>query len=334
MTRAVEGTTPKTMGHIVLAAYEPDGELLTRQLRSIRAQTVSDFRCIVTADGHPDRVESLVRAATAGDSRFETLGYPDRLGFYANFERGLRAVPATAAWIALSDQDDYWYPHKLATLIPHLSEVALVSGQARVVAFPGDRVIAQTTGRGDRAVAEYTLDNQFTGGQMVFRPDVLRLALPFPRLRTPAEVHDHWLAVCAAFCGGTRIVDDIVQDYVQHGANVIGESQAGFSALRSLRNARSIARRFEGDARLRSVARATYQVGVGWREAVVETLAERLPPDTAGLDELVALYGKRRRLARTARFVAGAVRRGAVSGRSAVELLAGWLLGGLYRFRR
>jgi hypothetical protein len=321
-------------GYIVLAAYEPNVELFTRQLRSIRDQSVTNFRCLITADGHPERVSAMVDEAIGGDSRFETLGYPDRQGFYGNFERGLQAVPPDAAWVALSDQDDYWYPDKLATLIPHLSEVSLVAGQARVVRFPGDNVIASSTNRADVDVAEFALDNQFTGGQTIFRPIVLTLALPFPRLRTPAEVHDHWLAVCAAFTGGTRIVADVVQDYVQHGGNVIGESETGISLTRSVRNAQRIARRYEGDARLRSMARATYRVGVGWRETMADTLVSRLPPDTPGLAQLDRLYGVDRSLSHTAPFVLGAVRRGRVSARSALEYFAGWGLGALYRFRR
>lgn len=321
-------------GYIVLAAYEPDPELFARQLRSIRAQTLTDFRCLITADGNPERVAELARHATEGDPRFETLGYGERLGFYGNFERGLRAVPSGAAWIALSDQDDYWYPEKLETLVPHLAEVSLVAGQARVVSFPDDKVIAATTGRGDHAVEEFALDNQFTGGQMIFRPTVLRIALPFPRLRTPAEVHDHWLAVCAAFDGGTKVVQDIVQDYVQHGANVIGESEGGFSPSRSLRRARSIAARYEGGTGFAAIAKATYRVGAGWREVMARTLAERLPASTPELERLVTLYGPSRRVARTAVFVLGAVRRGRVSARSGIEYLVGSVFGSIYRLRR
>lgn len=321
-------------GYIVLAAYRPDKELFTRQLRSIQAQTLDAFRCLITSDGEPEQTAALVAQAIGDDARFEVVGFEARLGFYGNFERGLAAVPMDAAWVALSDQDDFWYPEKLAILVPYLDEVALVSGQARVVRHPGGEVVAASTERKDSSVAEFTLDNQYTGGQTVFRTDLLELALPFPRLRTPAEVHDHWLAVCAALHGGARIVDDVVQDYVQHGANVIGENEPGFSPFRSYRNAKRIAERYEDDTRLRAVARATYQVGVGWREIMVETLRSRAPQDARGLHALTALYGRRRRFPRTARFIVGAIRRGSVSARSGAEYLAGWAFGAAYRFRR
>ncbi len=326
-------SSPANPGIIVLAAYDPDPELFARQLRSIQAQTMTAFRCLITSDGAPETTRSRMTAAVGDDTRFEVLGSDERLGFYGNFERGLQAVPHDASWVALSDQDDFWYPEKLQTLIPHLEDVCLVAGQARVVHHPSGDVVAPTTGRRDVAVEEFALDNQYTGGQMVFRPSLLELALPFPRLRTPAEVHDHWLAVCAAFVGGSRIVGDVVQDYVQHGGNVIGESTPGFSPLRSLRNARRIAQRYEGRSDLCGMMGAVYRVGAGWREVMAETLSARIPAASERLDVVVGLYGRRRRGGRTAMFVIGAARRGAVSVRSAAEYLAGAALSPIYRRR-
>ncbi|WP_424447267.1 glycosyltransferase [Microbacterium arborescens] len=320
-------------GYVVLAAYRPDPELFRRQLLSIQAQTLEGFGCIVTADGEPAVVETLVREIVGDDERFRVIGFEDRSGFYGNFERGVTAVPADAAWIALSDQDDYWYPTKLATLVPHLEHAAVVAGQARVVTYPEGRVIAPTTGRKDVAPLAFFLDNQFTGGQMVFRRDVLDVALPFPRLSTPAEVHDHWLAVCGAAIGGARVVDEVVQDYVQHGNNVIGESTGGISLRRSVGTARSIARRFEGTDGVAGILRATYRVGVGWRETMAEALATRLPGNPTA-ERALRLYGAGRSGVRTARTVIGMARRGHVSHRSALEYLAGGVAGALVRIRR
>ena len=79
-----------------------------------------------------------------GDSRFEVIGWDDRVGFYLNFERLLMAVPADAAWVALSDHDDAWYPTKLEQLVPRLDDVILVTGQARVTSHPSGRVLLES----------------------------------------------------------------------------------------------------------------------------------------------------------------------------------------------
>ena len=109
---------------VVLAAYRPDPELFAIQLRSIRDQTRRDFRCLIGADGGQEEVRALVAEIVGDDPRFEVIGWDDNLGFYLNFERLLMAVPPDAAWVALSDQDDRWYPDKLERLVPLLDDVA------------------------------------------------------------------------------------------------------------------------------------------------------------------------------------------------------------------
>ena len=146
-------------GVVVLAAYRPDPELFAIQLRSIRDQTRRDFRCLIGADGGQEDVRALVAEIVGDDPRFEVIGWDDNLGFYLNFERLLLAVPDDASWVALSDQDDRWYPDKLERLVPLLDESTLATGQARVVAWPGRRGVPRRDHRrvvpaGDLALRE------------------------------------------------------------------------------------------------------------------------------------------------------------------------------------
>lgn len=320
-------------GYIVLAAYSPDPVLFRRQIESIQAQTVTDFRCIVTADGGAADVANLLSEIVGDDPRFSVIGHHDRVGFYSNFERGLASVPRTAAWVALADQDDYWYEDKLETLLPHLDHVALVSGQARVVRHPSGEVIADSTRRRNVPVEAYTLGNQFTGSQMLFRREVLDTALPFPHLSTAAEVHDHWIAVVAHFRSGSIIADDVVQDYVQHDKNVIGEAKHGFNPMSSINTALGLAKKYEGNTSARAVRDAAFKVTAGWRELIVTTLASRIP-ENADMTRLLRLFGpKRRSLPSTVVFLR-LVRRGDVPFRALIEYLVGALAGRLGPVRR
>lgn len=84
------------------------------------------------------------------------------------------------------------------------------------------------------------IDNQVTGSLALFRGALLRRALPFPP-PTDLAFHDHWLAVCATLEEGVRVLPDVVQDYVQHDGNVIGEMtnnrlSGRFRHLRSVSN--------------------------------------------------------------------------------------------------
>ncbi len=128
--------TWRSPGVVVLAAYRPQPELFRIQLESIRAQTRTDWRCLVGADGGQEEIRRLVAEAVGDDPRFEVVGWDENLGFYLNFERLLATVPEDAGWVALSDQDDRWYPDKLERILPLLEHDSLAVGQARVITWP------------------------------------------------------------------------------------------------------------------------------------------------------------------------------------------------------
>lgn len=272
------GTYAGTFGAVALAAYKPDQPMFARQLLSIQAQTHTDFVCLISVDGDYQQVADMVRQICGGDERFQVLGFSSRLGFHHNFERALKAVPKEARWVALSDQDDYWYPGKLTALLPRLDGAALVTGQARVVspeisATDPDPARGTLTDRRNVGAADLIATNQVTGSLCVFRREVLETALPFPSLAAPSQYHDHWLALCALASGGISILDEALQDYIQHGGNVVGESRQ--SLLTSIRNTLRFVKRYEGNTSLRSICSIIYKTGLGWRTLMARTLLAR-----------------------------------------------------------
>ncbi|WP_175985919.1 glycosyltransferase [Microbacterium tenebrionis] len=318
-------TSEPGRGAIVLAAYSPDPELFRAQLRSLQDQSIREWECIVSVDGERDAVESLVSDIVGGDERFRVVGDGSRRGFYHNFEYGLRAVSEDAAWIALCDQDDRWEPNKIAALLPHLKEVSLVSGQARLVRYPSGEITG-VTDRGDHGAILTLLSNQFTGSLCVLDAAILATALPFPVVSSRVATHDHWLAVVAGAYRGTRIVDDVVQDYVQHDANVFGDpsrlENAGLAA--SVRNVLSLAQRYEGSRSPLSLMRMTFWTYVGWRQVMVDTLRSRTGlPD----ERIEAAFGAGRRWPALNTLLRRAARSGVVPARFVLEYRASWLAG-------
>jgi hypothetical protein len=319
-------------GAIALAAYKPDDVLFGRQLRSIQAQTLEDWTCVISADGGWEEVQDAVRRAVGDDDRFVVPGHDNRVGFYLNFERALRAVHHSAAWIALSDQDDVWYPQKLARLVPLLATDMMVSAQARVVEEPSGRIIAESTSRAGIAdPLDLVTMNRFSGAMSVFRREVLDLALPFPLMATPVEVHDHWIAVCASVLGSTDVVDEVLQDYVQHQGNVLGEVSAPgrFRVSSAWRTLQAGARRYEGSTTPRALVRAVYDMGYGWRALMVAALQERRGIDDPAVAPLVRTFGARARRIAAMRYFAAA----AQGASNSVMLDAGVLLDPFQRRR-
>src|SRR6476469_2552711 len=193
---------------VCLATHAPDPALLARQLASLEAQE--------------DTAWELVRLDDSAGS-----------GAWRAFERCYGLVPERAELVAPCDQDDVWHPAKLARLRAAMGpEVTLAFCDLRVVDATGT-VLSPTYWRGRRPgwsdLGEMLATNVVTGAACLVRRDVLDVALPFPPELDDC-FHDHWLACCALALGELRYVPEALVDYVQHGANVTGWSQASRAA--------------------------------------------------------------------------------------------------------
>ncbi|MFJ6280539.1 glycosyltransferase [Arthrobacter subterraneus] len=225
-------------GVICIAVYRPSWDLLVEQLRSIQRQTVNNWLAIIGIDGLDEDLRSRLQDFIGEDVRFTVRQYQERVGHYRNFERLLAEVGSEYQWIALADQDDHWYPEKLERMVPGLRDYDLVCSQARVVSIDGaSRAALGTTSRSNASLAAMFINNRVTGSFSLLSPRLVRAALPFPA-PTDQAFHDHWLGVCARSADRLTFIDDVLQDYHQHGSNVIGEEGKDslikrFSRLRS-----------------------------------------------------------------------------------------------------
>src|SRR5690606_15189996 len=111
---ATRGLSPRIA--ICMAVFNPDRRGFAEQVDSIIAQEREDWICIVSDDGSNDDGRAVIDEATAGDPRFFHVRNTRNLGFYGNFEAALARVPPDVEFVALSDQDDRWYPYKLEAL--------------------------------------------------------------------------------------------------------------------------------------------------------------------------------------------------------------------------
>lgn len=271
--RVTNEPTAGMPGAIAMAVYRPQPDLLREQVRSLAAQTVDDWRCHVGIDGTDEPTMNLVLELVGEDDRFVVHHFPDNVGFYRNFERLLARIDADAGWVALADQDDSWDADKLERLLAAFDSDAsamAVVGQARVV--DADGALLGDTARRGVSLGSLIIDNQVTGSLAVFRPRVIEVGLPFPE-PTPASYHDHWLGLVAACLGRIEVLDDLVQDYVQHSGNALGEemSKSSSGRLASLAITSRDPRRM-----LDRLAIERW----GWRQEMARTLVLRLRAGT------------------------------------------------------
>lgn len=212
---------------ICLATYNPPPQLFRKQIESIVNQTHRNWVCIISDDASQPESLAEIENVIRSDSRFILSVSAERLGFYHNFERCLSMVPDQADFVALSDQDDFWYPDKLSTLLSRFApETMLVYSDMRIVTAQGE-LIADTywkTRRNNHTnLASLLLANTVTGAASTFRRRLLGYILPFPP-RVGELYHDHWIAGVALTLGEIAYVASPLYDYLQHPANVIGHN--------------------------------------------------------------------------------------------------------------
>ncbi len=260
---------------IVLATHDPDPRLLRRQVRSLRAQSVQDWRCLVFDDASRD--PGLVRAIVSGDDRFHLLPPRSHLGHYAAFEYLLDTVPDERP-VFLCDQDDYWHPDKLETLLPVMEAGADAAfSSMRVVAAGGAVVRERFLARDPDAVAlqpaALLLMNCVSGTALAVSARTIHAALPFPA-RDSRGWHDQWLAAVASRIGALDYVAEPLVDYTQHQDQVIGDGLRSMDARRM----REYARRTGSFGGLRTDLRGRAR----WISSVARRLLElREDPDPA-----------------------------------------------------
>lgn len=274
-------------GTVCLAVYRPDEDLLRAQIDSIRSQTLEGWECVIGIDGTDENARHAVERIVGDDSRFRVIEYGTNVGFYRNFERLLGEVRTGIGWVALSDQDDLWYTRKLELLVPLLDDADLAFGQAVVVSPGRPDSDAVTTSRRSTTMAAAVIDNQVTGSIAVFRSSLLETALPMPA-PTDSAFHDHWLGVCALAGRGIAVLDDAVQDYVQHGGNVIGEERRRTLGQRL----GSLSRRSGGGARAGLDFISAHRWG--WRVNMARTLLTRADDVPAAASSFLSAVARNR----------------------------------------
>jgi glycosyltransferase involved in cell wall biosynthesis len=100
------------------------GPWIGRCLRSIRAQSVRDFRCIVLDDQSPDDTYDRARAAVRGDERFLVERASERRLAMGNTVEGVRRISTNDDDVIVHVDGDDWLAHGdvLAVLARHYED--------------------------------------------------------------------------------------------------------------------------------------------------------------------------------------------------------------------
>lgn len=207
--------------------YEPTIDHFVEQLRSVVAQTFTDWTCVIMFDSPASAVLAHHDVSRIlEDPRFQWRQNPSRLGAAKNFEVAIKAAAAESDAVACCDQDDRWYPEKLATLARALAEAGPLSlVHSDLALFDETGPLRGTAWRAERrnvdnvAPWQLLLRNVVTGCSMMLDADLARRYAEIP---AESRLHDRWFGLAAACHGGVRPVRRPLLAYRLHDAQHTG----------------------------------------------------------------------------------------------------------------
>lgn len=222
---------------VLLAAYNGRA-WIEEQLASVLAQYNVSVSVYISVDPSTDGTESLCEAfALRHQNVFVLPPSGPFKGAARNFFRLLRDVDfAGYDFISFADQDDVWYPEKLARAIERLEADDVDGYSSNVVAFwpDGRRMLV------DKAQPQVRWDHLFEaagpGCTYVLKP---ALAMGFKKLIVGSwasvqevALHDWFCYAYARSHGFKWFIDPVPgMDYRQHNANQVGVNNGWGSAL-------------------------------------------------------------------------------------------------------
>lgn len=202
------------------------GRFLREQLASVAAQGRPPDELVVCDDGSLDDSREIVKEF-ARRCAFAThfVTNESNLGSTKNFEKAILLCHGDI--VALADQDDVWYPHKLKRI-----EIAFLESSETVAAFSdadliddGSRLLSQRLWSAfsfdaveqdrfeSRRALEILLKHPVvTGATMAFRREFIDIVLPIPR----AHIHDRWISFLLAARGQFVAIREPIMQYRRH----------------------------------------------------------------------------------------------------------------------
>ena len=218
---------------VALCTYN-GAKYIQEQLDSLAAQTRLPDELVICDDASTDETLAIVRAFMQ-DAPFPVRVYPteQNLGSTRNFDRAI--AQCTGDWIALADQDDYWFPHKLAVFeqaITQHPDVGLIFSDAQIAdnsLVPQDATMWQSLDLTPDIQQAIANDSRATFTYLLKRNLVMGAASAFDsrykdRIHpiAPTWVHDYWIATIISTDKPFLPIAEPLMYYRQHESNQIG----------------------------------------------------------------------------------------------------------------
>lgn len=228
----------KYMINILMSTYN-GATFLHQQIDSIINQTYTNWRLIIRDDGSSDGTLKIIENYTS--SYPEKIKIVDKgasnLGSSKSFERLLDFVKSD--YFMFSDQDDVWCTDKIERTFNEMLRIEALYGKNVPLMVCTDAKCIDSDGKelcesffASQKFIDTTKNdisllalNVVQGSTTLMNKKVIELVRPFPDY----VQHDQWIAVITAHYGKISYIHERLLLYRQHGNNVLGALNIGFS---------------------------------------------------------------------------------------------------------
>lgn len=196
-------------------------DLLPEALRSVLAQTFTDWELIVMDDASTDDTESVVAEFAQRDGRIRYVRNEKNLGIARNRNEGL--AQARGRLIAMLDSDDVWLDHwkleKQADFLATNPGHVIVGTYACVMDENGKNCGSFEFETSDAAIRAHMLRrNQFVQSSLLYRKVAAMQVGGYDSSYTVADDYDLWLKMGAE--GKLAVIPEYMTGYREHSGGI------------------------------------------------------------------------------------------------------------------
>lgn len=207
---------------VCMATYN-GAHFVDEQITSIIKQLGQNDEVIVVDDRSTDNTVDIIRSHH--DPRITVIENTVNQGPITGFMKAMQQ--STGDYVFFSDQDDVWFPDKVAKVMDAFEkQQAMVVVHDAVVTDQKLNPIDQSWNKYNHTMPSLSIvktlaKNGYTGAMMAISREMLPMVLPFPP-RLP--MHDWWIALVALkHHRKVVILPDKLMDYRRHTGNVTGK---------------------------------------------------------------------------------------------------------------
>jgi glycosyltransferase involved in cell wall biosynthesis len=202
---------------VAMATYN-GAKYIRQQLLSIAHQTKLPSELVVSDDASSDDTLEII-SQFAEDAPFAVriISNPANIGYVRNF--GIALAKCTGDIVFLSDQDDFWWPEKIETMMSWFAEHDEAELLIHDLKFCSEDLTSTSETKMQRMRRLHDVERDYVVGMATaIRSRFLKQCLPIPE--EPGLTHDRWLHMCAESVDRKRLLPAVLALHRRHATNV------------------------------------------------------------------------------------------------------------------